>query len=99
MTDVMVGYLIRGGLLCGLAVVTVGCGSLAQVRLGGEPKLSPDAKVILSHTCSGDESAARLYLDAPEFAWLGPTRERFLTDAHDAKLRGDCPCGVGGCPK
>jgi len=94
-----VSYLTRIGGLLGMLVVLSGCGSLAQVRVGGEPKLSPDQKVILSHTCSGDDSAARLYLDAPEFAWLGPARERFLTDARDAKLRGECPCGVGGCPQ
>lgn len=92
-------YVLRiGGLLCGLAVLS-SCGSLAQVRLGGEPQQSPDSKVVLSYTCSGDDNAARLYVDKPEFAWLGPARERYLTDAHDSKLRGDCLCGVGACPK
>ena len=85
----MVNGSLIGALLFWLAVLS-SCGSLAQVRLGGEPKVSPDPKVILSHMCAGDESAVRLYLDAPEFTWLGPARERYLTDAHDAKLRGDC---------
>lgn len=75
-----------------LALAATSCGSLAQVRLGGEARTHPDAAVVRSYVCSGDDDAARLYLAAPAFAWLGPALERYVTDARDQRLAGRCPC-------
>lgn len=84
-------------LMC-LGLMT-GCGSLAQVRLGAEPKMHPDEKVVFARVCANEENAARLYLESPTFAWIGPVKERYLTDALMKKFAGECPCPGKECPK
>ena len=76
-----------------------GCGSLAQVRLGGEARIHPDARVVQSYICAGDDDPARLYLGRPEYAWLGGALERYITDARDERTLGKCPCAKDGCQK
>ncbi len=75
------------------------CGSLAQVRLGAEPKAHPDEKVVFARICANEPDAARLYLESPTFAWIGPVKERYLTDALMKKFAGECPCPGKECPK
>jgi hypothetical protein len=88
--------LALGGVVL-LAALFMGCGTLAQIRLGGETLTHPDQDVVRSHVCAGNDDAARLYLNDPSYAWLGPARERYITDARDAKLAGKCPCHVDVC--
>lgn len=78
---------------------SLACGSLAQVRLGAEPKMHPDEKVVFARVCANEENAARLYLESPTFAWIGPVKERYLTDALMKKFAGECPCPGKECPK
>lgn len=79
-----------------LAFTLSSCGyGMAQVQLGRAPLRSPDEKVVLSFVCRGEVEAARLYLDAPDFGWLGPGRVRYLTDAEDVKAR--CGCANKAC--
>ena len=91
--------------LAGLLVLLVpalgatACGSSAQLQVGRGQTVHPDPKVVRSYVCGDDEDAARLYLEAPAYAWLGPGRERYLTDARDARMRGECPCAAPGCPE
>lgn len=79
-------------------LTTVACGTSAQLQLGRGAAGHPDARVVRSYVCAGDDDAARLYLDRPEYAWLGGALERYLTDARDAKRAGACPCPAAGCP-
>lgn len=80
------------GLLCS------GCGSLkGQLQMGSDLS-HPDAHVLQSHICHGDQHAARLYLALPEYGWLGDgAKERYLTDALDYKLAGRCACASDKC--
>jgi len=71
----------------------------AQVRFGPEPRMHPDGNVVRGYVCTGDEDAARLYLENPTFAWIGPAKERYLMDAKMDKLRGACPCPGKSCPQ
>lgn len=82
-----------------LAFVFLGCGTLkGQVQLGSDLS-HPSAKTLESHVCRGDDSAARLYLALPEYAWLGAgALERYFTDAKDYEFQGRCPCAGKGCP-
>lgn len=84
-------------LLAALCLAAVGCGSSAQLQLDHDRATHPDARVVRSYVCAGEDDAARLYLSAPAFAWLGPAIERYLTDARDAKRAGHCPCLDSGC--
>lgn len=70
----------------------------AQFRFGSEPLVRPDAVVVRGYICAGEDDAARIYLNSPEYVWLGATRERYLVDAKLDKLRGACPCPLKGCP-
>lgn len=73
-------------------------GSMAQLRLGGEPASHPDESVVRSFVCRGQAADAVRYLALPEFAWVGQAgRERYLADAEDRRLRGDCPCPAPAC--
>lgn len=85
-------------LLC-LGLSLSACGSMAQVRVGGEPRMHPDEQVVFARVCADQPDAARLYLESPTFAWIGPVKERYLTDALMRKLAGDCPCPGKTCPK
>lgn len=93
----------RGALTAAFAVLALvmlsGCGSLkGQVQIGSDLS-HPSAAVLQSHVCRGDDSAARLYLALPEYAWLGDgARERYFTDAKDFEFQGRCPCAGKGCP-
>ena len=80
-------------------VVMLGCGTLRhQVQIGSDLS-HPNAAVLQSHVCRGDDSAARLYLALPESAWLGAgALERYFTDAKDFEFQGRCPCAGKGCP-
>lgn len=86
-----------GGLMCGLAPLLCGCGSLEQLRIGPTPRVHPDKEVVLSYTCAGQNDAARMYVYSASHAWLGPALERYLTDARDAMLAGKCPCPGESC--
>lgn len=80
--------------LLGLAA----CGSMAQLRVGGEPVRSPDDAVVQSLVCRGLSADAVRYLALPEFTWVGQAgRERYLADAEDRRLRGECPCPAPAC--
>lgn len=82
--------------LVGLA----GCGTAAQLRVGGEPVRHPDELVVRSYVCRGQAADALRYLALPEFSWLGQGgRERYLADAEDRRLRGECPCPTPGCSR
>ena len=96
------GTLNRLGGLVVLAILLLpGCalrGSRASVQLGGDPMPRPDPKVVMTWVCSAQESRAVAYLALPEFSWICQGgRERFYTDALDAKARGECPCPVSSC--
>ena len=88
-----------GALVAVALLFSTGCGSLAQVRLGGEARIHPDARVVQSYICAGDDDPARLYLGRPEYAWLGGALERYVTDARDERTLGKCPCAKDGCQK
>ncbi len=80
------------------ALVLAACGSAAQLRLGGEPVRNPDELVVRSYVCRGQAADALRYLALPEFSWIGQAgRERYLADAEDRRLRGDCPCPTPAC--
>lgn len=84
-----------------LALLLAGCGlrgSMAQIRLGGEAASHPDESVVRSYVCRGQAAEAVRYLSLPEFSWIGQAgRERYLADAEDRRLRGDCPCPAPAC--
>lgn len=81
-----------------LPSLLAGCGSLAQLRIGGEPVRSPDDSVVRSLVCRGLSADAVRYLALPEFTWVGQAgRERYLADAEDRRLRGECPCPSPAC--
>lgn len=83
-----------------MALLLGGCGSAAQLRLGGEPVRHPDELVVRSYVCRGQSADALRYLALPEFSWLGQGgRERYLADAEDRRLRGECPCPAPGCSR
>lgn len=88
-----------GGLVLVTLLLSLGCGTLkGQVQLGSDVS-HPNARVLESHVCRGDDSAARLYLALPEYAWLGAgALERYFTDAKDLEFQGRCPCAGKGCP-
>ncbi len=79
------------------ALLSTACGSLkGQMQLGSDLS-HPDARVLRSHICRGDNSAGRLYLALPEYSWLGDgAKERYMTDALDFKNRGECICATKG---
>jgi len=80
------------------ALLLAACGSMAQLRVGGEPVRHPDDLVVRSYACRGQVADAVRYLALPEFSWIGQAgRERYLADAEDRRLRGDCPCPAPAC--
>lgn len=92
---------ILGGMLAAAFMTMVSSACLhagAQFRLGSEPMKTPDSIVVRGYVCAGDDDAARIYLNSPEYAWMGADRERYIVDAKLDKLRGACPCPAKGCP-
>lgn len=90
------GFLKLFLVLIALASLTA-CGSKINAQFGGDKLLHPDSNVVFYHVCTGGETAARIYLNSPTYAWLGPQSERYMTDALLRKLNGDCPCPRHSC--
>lgn len=83
------------------SLLLTGCFRTAQASLSfGEAVRHPDDLVVRSFVCRGQPAEALRYLALPEFSWIGQAgRERYLADAEDRRLRGDCPCPAPGCPR
>lgn len=75
-----------------------GCGSLlqGQMRLGGEPRISPRPETVLDRVCAGDEAGAMAYLSGTEYRLSDGARADWLAQARAAMAAGKCKCPVEG---
>ena len=88
-----------GALVAVAVLLSTGCGTMAQVRLGGERVVTPRAETVLELVCAGDEAVAVGYLAGVEFRLSEGQREDWLSRARTEQRAGKCPCPGKACGK
>ena len=96
----LVQRIALGALVAVAVLLSTGCGyAMAQVQLGGAPKVLPRAETVLELVCAGDETVAVGYLAGVEFRLSEGQREDWMSRARADQRAGKCPCPGKACGK